>query len=101
MQLMTDVHFQHLMENCQSQDELKVEDLSDRSGRWRPLLLDLDQGLSGVSAFSPSGTPDEGLMCVQKPDEAQHLPPRLEHHEALYQQVRTLNGVGVAVSSVL
>lgn len=27
LQLMTDVHFQHVMDNCQSQDELKVEDV--------------------------------------------------------------------------
>lgn len=93
LQLMTDVHFQRLMDTCQSQEELKVEeDLSlkvEAAQVLRPFLL------------PPPGAPDEDLVCVQKPDEAQHLPPRLEHHEAPHQQVRTLTGAGVAVSDGL
>lgn len=93
LQLMTDVHFQHLMDNCQSQDELKVEALQKRPCRPRLLKERL--------CFLPSGAADEDLVCLQKPDEAQHLPPRLERHEAPHQQVRTLNGAGVGVSDGL
>ncbi|PKU29589.1 hypothetical protein llap_20107 [Limosa lapponica baueri] len=62
---MSDTHFQHLLDNFQSKDELKV---------------------NGQVTQSP-GVPPENFLCISEPDENECLSSRLDGDEVAHQQV--------------
>ncbi|GAB1294636.1 Dedicator of cytokinesis protein 3 [Apodemus speciosus] len=88
---MCDTHYQHLLDNFQSKDELKMVSLCnpgcpgthsvDQAGlelKTSTCVCLLSAGIKGISA--------EDFLCVQKPNEDECLPSRLDGDETVDKQ---------------
>lgn len=68
---MSDIHFQHLLDNFQSKEELKV---NFRSQAYECFIMKCFPLTSIYIIPSLAGVLAEDFLCVQKPDEAQYIP---------------------------